>query len=303
MSPIISKEVAPQSEAKKSRSAETLVLEPCKTEQARINPTPQRKERAEEPPFRSSMLECNHMKSSSRPLDFFLALLLNTTILVGPVFAGLYFTDTIDLKKFETTFLIAPPPPPPPPPAPTGVVTKAAPVHRVFEHAGKLIAPIAVPQHIAEIKEAPIPEADLGGGVPGGVPGGVAGGSMGGVIGGVIGGVTTAVPAAPIAPEQVRPRAPIRVGGQIRPPKLLVQIQPEYPAIARQAHVQGVVTIDAILDEQGNVVEMKIVSGPPLLYQAALEALAKWKYEPVYLNDRPIPVELLVHVTFELKQH
>ena len=302
MSPFISTEVAPESEAKMSRSAETLVLEPCKTEQARINPTPQGKER-EEPPYRSTMLEGTHMKSSSRPLHFFLALLLNTTILVGPVFAGLYFTDTIDLKKFETTFLITPPPPPPPPPAPTAVVTKAAPVHRVFEHAGKLIAPIAVPQHIADIKEAPIPEADLGGGVPGGVPGGVAGGSMGGVIGGVIGGVTTAVPAAPLVPEQVRPRAPIRVGGKLRPPKLLVQVQPEYPAIARQAHIQGVVTIDAILDEEGNVVEMKIVSGQPLLYQAALEALAKWKYEPVYLNDLPIVVELLVNVTFELKQH
>ena len=126
---------------------------------------------------------------------------------------------------------------------------------------------------------------------------------MGGVIGGVIGGVTTAVPAAPLVPEHVRPRAPIRVGGKLRPPKLLVQVQPEYPAIARQAHIQGVVTIDAILDEEGNVVEMKIVSGQPLLYQAALEALAKWKYEPVYINDRPIVVELLVNVTFELKQH
>jgi protein TonB len=248
------------------------------------------------------MLECNHMKSSSRPLDFFLALLLNTTILVGPVFAGLYFTDTIDLKKFETTFLITPPPPPPPPPAPAAVVTKAAPVHRVFEHAGKLIAPIAVPQHIADIKEAPIPEVDLGGGVPGGVPGGVAGGSMGGVIGGVIGGVTTAVP-APIVPEQAKPRAPMRVVGNIRPPKLMVHVEPQYPALARQAHIQGVVTIDAILDENGNVIEMKVVSGPPLLYQAALEALGKWKYEPVYLNDRPIAVELLVNVTFELKQH
>jgi outer membrane biosynthesis protein TonB len=40
-----------------------------------------------------------------------------------------------------------------------------------------------------------------------------------------------------------------------------------------------------------------------LLYQAALEALGKWKYEPVHLNDRPIAVELLVNVTFELKQH
>ena len=120
------------------------------------------------------------MTSSSRPLDFFLALLVNTTILVAPVFAGLYFTDTINLKQLETTFLISPPPPPPPPPAPAAVVTKASSVRRVFEHAGKLIAPVAVPQHIADVKEAPIPEVDLGEGIPGGVPGGVPA-SMGGV--------------------------------------------------------------------------------------------------------------------------
>ncbi len=60
--------------------------------------------------------------------------------------------------------------------------------------------------------------------------------------------------------------------------------------------------IDAILDEQGNVIDMKVVSGHPLLYQAALEALKKWKYEPTYLNDKPIAVEMIVTVTFQLSQ-
>jgi protein TonB len=50
-------------------------------------------------------------------------------------------------------------------------------------------------------------------------------------------------------------------------------VRPEYPTLAKQARIQGQVEIDAVLDEQGNVVEMKIVSGPPLLYQAALDAL------------------------------
>jgi len=62
------------------------------------------------------------------------------------------------------------------------------------------------------------------------------------------------------------------------------------------------VQIDAVLDEQGNVVEMKIVSGPPLLYQAALDALKKWKYEPTYLNDQPIAVQMIVTITFVLGQ-
>lgn len=174
--------------------------------------------------------------------------------------------------------------------------------HRVFEQAGKLIAPTLVPKQIAEIKEAPIADADLGGGVPGGVPGGVAGGSLGGVIGGVIGGMSNAVPVAPLAPKQGAPKAPVRVGGNIRAPKAIVQVKPEYPLVARQSRIQGTVSIDAILDERGNVQEMKIVSGPPLLYQAALEALRRWRYEPTYLNDQAIPVQLLVTITFQLNQ-
>ena len=94
----------------------------------------------------------------------------------------------------------------------------------------------------------------------------------------------------------------MRVGGRVRPPKALVQVRPEYPPLARQAHIQGEVQVDAILDEQGNVIDMKIVSGPPLLYQAALDALKKWKYEPTYLNDQPIAVEMIVKISFQLGQ-
>ena len=66
--------------------------------------------------------------------------------------------------------------------------------------------------------------------------------------------------------------------------------------------MQGQVQVDAVLDAQGNVIEMKVVSGAPLLYQAALDALKKWKYQPTYLNDQPITVQTLVTVTFVLGQ-
>ena len=249
--------------------------------------------------FKASMIEQNRFKSSSRALDLMVAVLVHAVVISGPILAGLYFTDTLNLKQLESTFLVAPPPPPPPPPAPIATVAHATVVHRVFEQAGRLIAPTVVPKQIADIKEAPIAEADLSGGIPGGVPGGVAGGSMGGVLGGVIGG-SGSVPAAPIAPKENRPKAPIRVGGNIRAPKAILQPKPDYPVVAMQARIQGVVTIDAVLDEHGNVQEMKIVSGPPLLYQAALDALKRWKYEPTYLNDQPVPVQLLVTITFQL---
>ena len=115
----------------------------------------------------------------------------------------------------------------------------------------------------------------------------------------MIGGVsnTGAKPVAPPLWEKATP-TPVRVGGRIRPPKAITQVRPNYPPLPRQAHIQGQVQIDAILDGQGNVIDMKVVSGPPLLYQAALDALKKWKYEPTYLNDQPIAVEMIVTITF-----
>ena len=144
-------------------------------------------------------------------------------------------------------------------------------------------------------------EPDNFGGGEGGVPGGVPGGQMGGVIGGVLGGVLSTA-AKPVTPAAAGKSAPIRVGGRVKPPRPIVQPPPEYPALARQARIQGQVQIDAILDEQGNVIEMKIVSGPPLLYQAAEDALRKWRYEPTYLNDQPIAVQMIVTITFTLGQ-
>jgi periplasmic protein TonB len=248
--------------------------------------------------FQSSMLEYHHMQRSSRFIDILISLVVNASLLIVPIFAGLYFSDSIDLKGFAATFLVAPPPPPPPPPAAAPAVLKAAPVHKVFENSGKLVAPTVVPKQVAMLKESPIPDVEGSGGVPGGVPGGVAGGSMGGVIGGVIGGVGT-VP-MPVAPKEKGPRAPIRVGGRVKEPRLISRVDPKYPALAVQTHMEGTVIVDAVIDEHGDVIEARVVSGPPLLIQPALEAVRRWKYEPTYLNDEPISVQLNVTVSFRL---
>lgn len=250
--------------------------------------------------FNETLLENHRFKSSSKTLDFLVAILFHVAVISGPILAGLYYTDTLNLKEFTRTLLVAPPPPPPPPPAPASSIVKAQPPKHVFITGGKLLAPTVIPKQIADIKEASV-EPDSLGGVAGGVPGGVPGGQMGGVLGGVIGGVLNTT-ARPVAPPSGKAGVPLRVGGRVRAPKAIVQVHPEYPTLARQARIQGQVQIDAILDEQGNVIDMKVVSGPPLLHQAALDALKKWKYEPTYLNDQPIAVEMIVTITFELGQ-
>jgi periplasmic protein TonB len=248
--------------------------------------------------LKGALLESHRVKSSSKALDLLVAFTFHAIVIGVPILAGLIFTATLNPKEFATMMLVAPPPPPPPPPPAAAVMVKTQAPKRVFMSEGKLVAPRIVPKDIAMIKEAPI-EPDALGGVEGGVPGGVPGGQMGGVIGGVLGGIAGTV--KPVAPA-AHSKAPVRVGGRVRRPQVIKQIPPRYPTLARDAHITGEVVIDAVLDEHGNVTEMKVLSGPPLFYSAALEALSQWKYEPTYLNDEPISVQLIVTITFKLSQ-
>ena len=147
------------------------------------------------------------------------------------------------------------------------------------------VAPVEVPQEIR-------PEEGLDLGVEGGVAGGVEGGVPGGVVGGVVGGL----PDAPPPP----PQRAIRVGGQIKAPKKLKDIQPEYPDIAKQARVQGVVILECTISPQGKVTDVKILRGIPLLDQAAVSAVRQWVYTPTLLNGVPVPVIMTVTVNFKL---
>jgi protein TonB len=153
------------------------------------------------------------------------------------------------------------------------------------------------------INEAPL-APEIGSGVFGGVYGGVPGASLEGALAEMLGGMATSGPAPP--PVEVKeakteePRAPIRVGGRVRPPHALHQPHPIYPRIAKRARVAGDVVITSTIDTEGNVVDMQAVSGPPLLYEAALEALAQWKFEPTYLDDKPVAIILNVTIHFEL---
>lgn len=246
-----------------------------------------------------ALLENHHLENSkkSRLLDLLVVILLHLAFIGGPILAGLYFTDTLNLQAYYKTMIVGPPPPPPPPPAPAITAVKVPP-KRVFMNQGKLLAPTYIPRQVANIKEEPIEPDGLG--VEGGVPGGVPGGQMGGVIGGIV--AANANMNAPLPPSLSGPKAPIRVGGKVRAPKSVYTPAPKYPVIARQTKIQGTVVIDAVLDEAGRVIEARIVSGHPLLIQAALDTVKEWRYEPSYLNNQPISVALIVNVTFVLQQ-
>jgi protein TonB len=98
------------------------------------------------------------------------------------------------------------------------------------------------------------------------------------------------------APPRPALEAPIRVGGDVKPPRMISSVLPAYPLIARQAGVQGSVVIETVVDTTGKVASMKVVSGPPMLRQAALDALRQWRYEPPMLNAEPLSVQMIVTI-------
>src|SRR5207249_3018631 len=97
------------------------------------------------------------------------------------------------------------------------------------------------------------------------------------------------------------PAAPLPVGGDVKQAKLISSVPPVYPTLAKNQHVSGNVTVDALIDASGRVTTMKVVSGPTLLQQAAMDALKQWKYQPASLDGKPVAMHLTVTVQFRLQ--
>jgi periplasmic protein TonB len=104
----------------------------------------------------------------------------------------------------------------------------------------------------------------------------------------------------PAAPPSVPQRVPVT--STIEEAKLIWRVQPIYPPIAIQAHIQGNVVLHAIISKGGGVSELQVLSGHPLLVNAALEAVRQWRYSPTLLSGQPVEVETTITVSFVLGQ-
>ena len=224
-------------------------------------------------------------------------------LIIAVIIPMIYF-DALPQTQL-TSFLVAPPPPPPPPPPPAAAPVKVVKIiPRQFD-AGRLMAPKSIPKEIAQIKEEELPPPSAGGGVVGGVAGGVGGGAMGGVLGGILGAVPNAAPPPPPPPvKKEEPKGPQRipVGGNVQQAKLVRQPRPVYPPLAKQARIQGVVKLNAIISRDGTIQNLTVLSGHPLLVPAAMEAVKQWVYAPTLLNGEPVEVVTQIDVNFTLSQ-
>ena len=102
--------------------------------------------------------------------------------------------------------------------------------------------------------------------------------------------------------QPASPAAPLAVGGDVKQAKLISSVQPAYPAMAKTERISGAVAIDALIDANGRVTTMKVISGPTLLQEAAKDALKQWKYEPATLDGKAVPMHLTVTLQFRLQE-
>lgn len=123
---------------------------------------------------------------------------------------------------------------------------------------------------------------------------------------GVFGVVSTeVVQAQRIAPPKLAekppvPATPVRVGGKVQAAKLINQVSPIYPPLARQARISGAVRLEAVISRDGRIKSLRVSVGHPLLAQAALEAVRQWVYQPTLLNGEPVEVLTQIEVNFKL---
>jgi protein TonB len=242
--------------------------------------------------FEEMVVSSPTSKKTNKPWTVMLSMIIQCAFLGILILIPLIYTEALP-KAMLSTMLVAPPPPPPPPPPPQPAqIVKVKPQVHLMQN-NQLVAPKVIPKEIKIIKEEAEPDPSALG-MTGGVPGGVAGGSMGGVLGGVIGGAGGGPP--PPRPTQTR----IRQGGAVTAASLINRVQPVYPPLARQTRVSGTVRLHAIISKDGSVQQLEVMSGHPLLVQAALDAVRQWRYRPTLLNGEPVEVDTTIDVIFSL---
>ena len=205
--------------------------------------------------------------------------------------------------SYMVAMLVAAPPPPPPPapaaPAPAAATPAPAPTEQTPQLMNTpppqvdLAIPVNMPEEARpEVVLAPPPSLSVGFGSGSGFGGGddAGTGSGFGVEGGVGWGQGTSGPGI----------EPVRVRSGVDSPELVHRVEPVYPPNAVADRVEGVVVVEATVDDQGHVQEVRVLRSIGPLDQAAIDAVMQWRYLPLLVNDQPSRFVLTVNVTFRL---
>lgn len=195
----------------------------------------------------------------------------------------------------------------PPRPVHSGVFTKARPAPPSTKQPLLVFtAPAAIPVgiHTTGPETTMLAPVDIasGPGVPGGVDFSSGAGSR------LLDSIARLPPPAPAparAPEKAAPIShptQVHVSIGVQAAKLIRQVTPVYPPLARQARIAGTVRLTAIISREGAIRNLQVMSGHPLLTAAALDAVKQWLYQPTLLNEEPVEVITQIDVNFTLSR-
>ena len=167
------------------------------------------------------------------------------------------------------------------------VAARARTSDTVSANAAPLVPPAGVSQETGREDEVSPPPVGSLVGTEGGPPPDIAGVGIPAVV--------------PPPPPSTEPTAPMRLHSGMKAPVKTTDVAPVYPMIARQAHLQGVVILEAVLDAQGRVESVRVLRSIPQLDRAAVDAVQQWRFTPALLNGQPVPVVITVTVNFTLQ--
>jgi len=238
----------------------------------------------------NSMIGSGGRKKTRKPLTVLVSVALHALIVIAMLMIPIVRPQGLPMlaEAYGLPLPVTSEPAAPPPETPTAapvVQTEVRPLPQ------DLVTPIEIPRGIAMIVDPPREFTP--------VPVG-----MGSPLAPILRQMTEpkeAIEPPPPPPElPPPPPGPLRVSSLQRA-DLLHQVRPVYPQLARQARVQGTVILEATIAKDGSVRDARIVSGHPLLTEAAIAAVAQWRYKPFILNGEPIEVITTVTVTFSLQ--
>lgn len=234
-------------------------------------------------------------QKTNKPLAVTLSLFMQVAALCVLVLVPLVYTQALPSAQLKS-LIVAPPPPPAMPPSPPAKVESKAVVRRL--NTQRLIAPVVIPRKVSSISDA-ASAPDVGVFASNGDTNTASNSTMG-----VFGSMPDVVsPPPPVSQPKTKLRSgPLRVGGVIGAANLVRKVQPVYPALAKSARIQGTVEFTAIISKEGNIENLQLVRGHPLLVNAAKDAVLQWKYRPTLLNGQPVEVITDIVVNFTLAQ-
>ena len=216
-----------------------------------------------------------------KPWTVLVSLLGQSSLIGAALLLPLIYTHAIPLHDLTSSILLVAPPPP----ASASEQRSPEPARRPpsrFE--GVLHTPREIPREIALV--------DKGAAIQGPALSGISRGIPGGVIGGILDLSSTHA-------MNVPPPARIRVGGNVQAAKLVNRVLPVYPEEAAEEDISGTVRLEATVTKEGIIRGLKVLSGHPLLVEAAMAAVRQWRYRPTRLNG--MPVEVITYIVINFK--